>query len=316
MMWALAVAVAATLNMGLIQAQWLDAARTVPWSDRFLWPSYLLGGALFGYGMVLASGCPQRGLVRLGSGNLKALVVVLVAAVSAQMTLRGVLAVPRVQWLEPLGASLGRPQDLGHVLALATGGDATTLRWAWLAALVAAVAWACWRNRCSMDRSHWLGGLLVGLAVPAAWALTGHIGYLPEHPETLEPAWMGTFSHRPEGLTFAAPIAHTLDLLTLWSDRNNVATFGITLSLGTVLGSLASALWRKEFRLEAFRSTQDLGEHLAGAALMGFGGVTAMGCSIGQGVTGLSMLSAGAVLAVAGIVAGTWLALRRQANQA
>jgi hypothetical protein len=87
MMWALAVAVAATLNMGLIQVQWLDAARTVPWSDRFLWPSYLVGGALFGYGMVLASGCPQRSLVRAGSGNLKALVVLLTTALMAQMSM-------------------------------------------------------------------------------------------------------------------------------------------------------------------------------------------------------------------------------------
>ena len=126
---------------------------------------------------------------------------------------------------------------------------------------------------------------------------------------------MGTYSHRPEALTFAAPTAHTLDLLTLWSDRNNVATYGVLVCLGTLLGSTALSVIRKEFRLESFHTAKDMGNHLAGAVLMGFGGVTAMGCSIGQGIPGLSLLSAGAVLAVAGIVAGTWVALRFQSSQ-
>ena len=163
-----------------------------------------------------------------------------------------------------------------------------------------------------MDGSHWLGGLGVGLLVPLCWWITGHLGYLPEHPETLEPQWMGTASHRPEALTFAAPMAQSLDLLTLWSDRNTTASFGILLALGVVLGSAASALLRREFRIESFHDARDLGDHLLGGLLMGFGGVAALGCSIGQGVTGLSLLSAGSCLAVAGIVAGTWSALQWQ----
>ena len=126
---------------------------------------------------------------------------------------------------------------------------------------------------------------------------------------------MGTYSHRPEAFTFVAPLAHSLDLLTLWTDRNTVLSYGVMVTLGTVLGSAVLALVRHEFRVESFQNARDLAHHLVGGALMGFGGVTAMGCSIGQGLSGLSLLSAGACLAVAGIVFGTWLALHFQTWQ-
>ena len=317
MMWLLAVAVAASGSLGLISLGWLDATRALPWSERFLWLSYLGGGPLVGIGMVLASGCPQRSLTKAGAGNLKAWVVLLVTAVTAQMSLRGVLAGPRVAVLDAAGVQLTHPQDLGSVLAplLAPLFDApaATLRWAVLAVVIATAVVLLWRARAGMDRRHWIGGAGVGLLVPTAWALTGHLGYLPEHPETLEAAWLGTASHRPEALTFTAPLAYGLDLLTLWSDRNTTASFGVVVALGVLLGSAVSAAWRKEFRLESFGSAEDLCNHLLGGVLMGFGGVTAVGCSIGQGISGLSLLSAGACLAVAGIVGGAWLALRWQA---
>lgn len=312
MMWVLAVMVAATGTLILIGAGF-DPTRALPWSDRFLWLSYLVGGLLFGLGMVLASGCPQRNLVRAGAGSLKALVTLLVAALAAQMTLRGVFAPPRVRWLDAAGVQLGFPQDLGSLLAAVAGASPTALRWGVLAIGLTAAALALWRTRASLEPAHWIGGIGIGLLVPAAWVLTGQVGFVAEHPETLEAAWLGTASHRPEALSFSAPIAHGLDLLTLWSDRHTTATFGVTVALGVLLGSAASALIRKEFRIESFRSAEDLGNHLLGGALMGFGGVTAMGCSIGQGISGLSLLSAGAFLAVAGIVAGAWSALRLQA---
>lgn len=314
MMWVLAVAVAAAGSLTLIATGWLDATRSIAWSDRFLWLSYLVGGLLFGYGMVIASGCPQRNLVRAGAGSLKAWVTLAVAALVAQMTLRGVLAVPRVQLLDAAGVQLGRPQDLGSLLAPWLDADPALLRWALLVPLLVVAAALLWRSRRAMDSGHWFGGAGVGVLVVAAWLLTGHVGFVAEHPDTLEAAWQGTASHRPEGLSFAAPLAHGLDLLTLWSDRGTTLSFGVAVSLGVLLGSAAAALWRREFHVEAFRDVPDLRRHLAGGALMGFGGVTAMGCSIGQGISGLSLLSAGACVAVAGIVGGAWLALRLQAR--
>ena len=313
MMWVLAVAVAASGTIALMTEGWFDPSRTVAWSDRFLWLSYGVGGTLFGFGMVLASGCPQRNLVKAGAGNLKAWVTLTVAAITAQMTLRGVLAEPRVRVLDAAGAQLSHPQDLGSMLSPLIGATPSTLRWAILVILLVIATALLWRARNQMDRGHWTGGAVVGLLVPAAWALTGMVGFLPEHPDTLEASWLGTYSHRPEALTFAAPIAHSLDLLTLWSDRNNTASFGVMVTLGVVLGSLGAAVARKEFRVESFHNAGDMGTHLTGAVLMGFGGVTAMGCSIGQGISGLSLLSAGACIAVAGIVGGAWFALKLQA---
>jgi hypothetical protein len=310
MMWALAVAVAAVGSLALMEAGLLDATQTLAWSKRLLWLSYLVGGTLFGLGMVLASGCPQRNLVKLGSGSLKALVTLLVAGVTAQMTLRGVLSEVRVNLLDPVAVLLEVPQDLGSILSRFTGIGSAKLRWLILAVVFALSAPWWWKNRHSMERQQWLAGTAIGVLVVGAWWLTGYVGYIPEHPDTLEATWVGTYSHRPEAFTFAAPIAHSLDLLTLWSDRNTTLSYGVMVSLGTLLGGAALAMARKEFRVESFQNPRDMLNHLLGGALMGFGGVTAMGCSIGQGVSGLSLLSAGAFLAVAGIILGVWLALR------
>lgn len=315
MMWVLAVAVAAVGSLGLIETGLLDATHTLAWSSRLLWLSYLVGGTLFGVGMVLASGCPQRNLVKLGGGSLKALVTLLVVGITAQMTLRGVLSEVRVNWLEPVSILLAVPQDVGSLLAHVSGMGAAVLRWLVLAAVFALAAPWGWRHRHGMDPTQWLTGVGIGVLVIGAWGLTGYAGYIPEHPETLEAFWAGTYSHRPEAFTFVAPMAHGLDLLTLWTDSNNVLTYGVMVTLGTVLGSAALALARQEFRLESFQNPRDMLNHLLGGALMGFGGVTAMGCSIGQGVSGLSLLSIGACLAVAGIVFGTWLALHFQTWQ-
>lgn len=306
LMWLLAIAVAAWGTQTLIAFELVDATKTIAWSSRFLWLSYLVGGLAFGFGMVLASGCPQRNLVRAGSGNLKSLVTLLVAAIFAQMALRGVFAIPRANFLDTVALQLASPQDLGSLLSPQLNSSASAIRWGVIAVLSVVTVVLLYRHRRAMDRTHWLGGIVVGLMVTLALGLTGYMGFIPEHPETLEPAWMGTHSHRPELLTFAAPLAHSMDLLTLWSDNNNTTTYGVLVALGVLLGSTVSSLLRKEFRFESFSGPKDTAQHLVGAALMGVGGVTAMGCSIGQGVSGLAMLSAGAVVAVAGIVLGSW----------
>lgn len=313
--WLIALATAAVGTQMLVQFGLFDATKATALSERFVWLSYLVGGTLFGYGMILARGCPQRSLVKAGAGDMRAVVTLLVTAIAAAMTLRGVLAQARVRGLESSAVALGGPQDAGSLLAAVSGIGAQPLRWLIIAGFCAAVVWWLLRTRGSMQVSHWLGGALIGLLVPLAWYLTGHIGFVAEHPETLEPAWLGTLSNRPEALSFTAPLANTLDLLTLWSDKNTVAGFGVMLVAGVLLGSLLSALLRRDFRLESFDSPSQLVDHLIGGTLMGFGGITAMGCSIGQGLTGLATLSAGAGLAVAGIVFGAWAAIRAQTRK-
>jgi uncharacterized protein len=310
--WVLAVAVALAGTQLLISLQVFDATRALSWSNRLPWASCALGGLMFGAGMVLAAGCPQRSLVKAGSGNLRAVVTLLVAAVSAQMALRGVFAQARASTVDTWAMDLAGPQDLGSLGAATLGAMASpsTVRMAVLLLMLALMTAWLWQQRHSMRPVQWVGSAVVGLLVPAAWWLTGDVGFLPEHPETLEAAWMGTQSRRPEALTFTAPIAHSLDLLTFWTDQNTTLSFGVVLCLGAVLGSLMSSKLRGEFRLESFDNARELRNHLLGGVLMGVGGVTALGCSLGQGVTGLAMLSAGSFIAVGGIVLGALLVLR------
>jgi len=315
MVWVLVVLVAAISTQALIALELFDPARSIAWSERFLWPSYLVGGLLFGYGMVLAAGCPQRSLVKAGAGNLRAIVTILVAALAAQMTLRGVFAEARSKTVDAWGTQLTSPQDIGSLVSQALPAAAGTVRGVTVLLLVMLGAAWLWRRRSDLTSLEWKAGVVIGLLVPAAWLLTGLLGFLPEHPETLEPAWQGTQSRRPEALTFTAPVAHALDLLTYWSDQNTRLSFGVMLTLGVLIGSHLSARARGEFRVESFSNVQELRDHLLGGLMMGIGGVTAMGCSVGQGVTGLAMLSAGAVLAVAGLCSGALLALRAQARR-
>jgi hypothetical protein len=310
--WLLAIAVGAVAIQLMVGSGSFDAGRTIYWSERFPWLSYLVGGLLFGYGMILAGGCPQRCLVKAGSGNLKALATLVVIAIVSLMTLRGAFAELRANGLDAMGATLAGPQDLGAMLARALSLPVPTLRWLLTAVLATGVLAFAWRMRAQVERSHWIGGVAVGLLLAAAFYLTGRIGFVAEHPETLEPAWLGTQSKRPEGLSFSAPLGHALDLLTLWTDKATVATFGVMLALGTLLGAFASAKVRGDFRIESFKTPGELGGHAGGAVLMGFGGITALGCSLGNGVTGAAMLSTGALIATAGITAGAWLALARQ----
>jgi uncharacterized membrane protein YedE/YeeE len=145
------------------------------------------------------------------------------------------------------------------------------------------------------------------------WWTSGHLGHIAEHPQTLEETFLATNSGRAEALSFVAPIAYTLDWLLFFSDKGKVLTIGIVSVLGVVVGSAAVALAMRSFRWEGFGGTEDVANHIAGALLMGVGGVTAMGCTIGQGLTGISTLGATSIVAVAAILAGAVLALKYQA---
>ncbi len=149
----------------------------------------------------------------------------------------------------------------------------------------------------------------LGALVVAGWWLSGHVGH-GESAETLEQVYFSTNSRTLESLSFVAPTGYSLELLMLWTDKSLRPSFGITLLLGVVAGSAVQALSSKGFRWEGFANLTDLRMHLTGAVLMGLGGVTAMGCTVGQGLTGLSTLSLGSIIAVTGIVTGSVATLR------
>ena len=140
--------------------------------------------------------------------------------------------------------------------------------------------------------------------------MSGHVGYIAEDPRTLEEAFVATNSGKAQSFSFVAPVGYLLELLLLWSDQSRIVTFGIAGVLGLAVGSAGMALATRTFRWEGFASVEDLVNHIVGGVLMGFGGVTALGCTIGQGLTGISTLALGSMIALAAIIAGCVAALK------
>jgi len=260
--------------------------------------------------MVLASGCGSKNLVRLGGGNLKALVVLLVMGLSAWMTLRGLTAMWRVETVDRWAVSLPGSQDLPSLIAAGYGGSTPDV------ALVvgtvvgtALLAWALWA-RPGRDAGLLLGGIGIGAVVLAVWWVSGRFGHLAEHPETLEEAFLGTASRRMEALSFVTPVAQGLEWLIFYSDQGRRLSTGVVAVCGLVAGSWLVNIRQKSFRWEGFGDSADTARHLIGATMMGIGGVTAMGCTIGQGLSGLSTLGLTSLVAVAAIIAGAVAGLR------
>ncbi|MGB5080836.1 MAG: YeeE/YedE family protein [Burkholderiales bacterium] len=311
-MWLLAIAVATAGASALQLAGVVDLSKTIYTAPRFTWLSYVVGGMLFGAGMTLGSGCGSKTLIRIGTGNLKSLVVAIVLALSAYMTLKGVLGVFRVAAIDPVGPTFAAGQDLPALLSGPLGLDRKTVLAALAFAIPGGLLAFVFKARDFRSFDNVLGGLVVGAVVIGGFVLSGHIGYLAEDPLTLEEKFLATNSGRLESLSFVAPQAYALELLLLWSDKSRVVTFGIAAVLGMVAGSLAWSLATRTFRLESFRDATDLINHLIGGALMGFGGVLALGCTIGQGITGVATLALGSYLAFFSIVAGAALTMKLQ----
>ena len=306
-MWVLAIGVAMLGFAAMATLGWVKAADTVYAPARLAWLSHVLGGVLFGMGMVLASGCGNKSLVRLGAGNLKSLVVVLVMGVTALVTLRGVLAVARVNLLDSVVIHLPAGQDLPSLLAAPLGLPVSTLAGVLGGTLgLALVGWVLARAE-GRSADVLLGGAGIGLLVVGLWWVSARLGHVAEHPVTLEAVYLATNSQRAESFSFVA-----LDWLMMFSDSSKRLSIGIVAAAGVVLGSTGMALASGTFRWEGFGGVDDTANHVLGAGLMGAGGVTAMGCTVGQGITGLSTLALGSALAVAGIVTGAVLALRWQ----
>jgi uncharacterized protein len=311
-MWLLAIAVAVLGASGLQLAGMIDVSRAIYTTPNFTWLSYILGGFVFGVGMTLGSGCGSKTLIRIGGGNLKSLIVAIVLAITAYMTLKGILGVLRVAAIDSVRATLSTPQDLPSLAAGAFGVD-RRLALALLALATGGGLLAfVFKSKDFRAFDNILGGVVVGLVVVGGWYLSGHLGHIAEDPATLEERFVATSSGRMESLSFVAPQAYLLELLMLWSDKSRVFTFTIALAVGMVAGSFAWALATRSFRLESFRDAEDLVSHIVGGALMGFGGVLALGCTIGQGVSGLSTFAVGSFLAFFSIVAGAVATMKWQ----
>jgi uncharacterized membrane protein YedE/YeeE len=310
-MWLLAIVVAILGANLLSLLGYVDLSKSIYWTERFTWLSYILGGLLFGVGMTLGSGCGTRNLVRLGGGNLKSVVVLTFLALSAYMTMKGVLAVPRVALLDTIAIRLDGGQGLHTLIGRLAHADGRTMQWGVMLLIAAGLLAFVFKDaQFRASRDLILGGAVIGAIIVAGWYVTGYVGHLAEDPQTLEEAWLGTNTRRPESFSYVGPLGYGLELLLLWTDRSLKVTFGIAIVAGLMVGSLVYALATRNFRIESFTSAADLRNHIVGGVLMGFGGVTAMGCTVGQGLTGVSTLALGSFLALAAIIAGSAATMR------
>ncbi len=314
-MWLLAIAVAMAGTAAIAGAGLIDLSKSIYTGAKVSWLSHVVGGLLFGFGMTLASGCGSKTLIRIGGGNLKSLVVLVFMGIAAYMTLRGAFAPLRAFVLDPVQLDVGRlgaaTSDLGTVAA-GLGLGAAARQWLPLVLAAAVAAFVLAHRDFRSARDMVFAGIVIGAVIDAGWYVSGHIGFVAEDPATLEEKFVRTNTGRMESFSLVAPAAFLLELLILWTDATRVVTFGIAGALGMVVGAGATALATRSFRWEGFASTEDLVNHIVGGILMGFGGVTALGCTIGQGITGLSTLAIGSFLAFFAILAGSVAALKYQ----
>jgi len=311
--WLLAIAVAILGSNALHLAGVVDLGKSIYTGPGFTWLSYIVGGFLFGVGMTLGSGCGSKTLIRIGGGNLKSVVVFVFIGIAAYMTLRGLFGAFRVEVLEKAAFTLAGSQDLPSIFARLAGGDRRT----WMIVLSLGIAggmlayvYASKAFRESFD--YTLGGVVTGLVVVGGWYVSGKIGYIAEHPETMQEAFVATNTGRMESFSFVSPMAFSLEYLMLWTDKSKIVTYGIASAAGVVAGSAAWALATKSFQWEGFRDAEDTAMHILGGILMGFGGITALGCTVGQGISGFSTLALGSILTFVSLIAGSAATMKWQ----
>lgn len=313
-MWLLAIAIAIVGTSLLSYLGLVDLSKSVQQRPVLPWLSLSVGGLVFGVGMTLAGGCTNKNLLRVGGGSVRSLVVLTFVAISAYMTLKGLFGQWRASLLDPVSLNLGERGwsdiGLGTLLSKLTGMDAKqALLIAAALVVVALLIFVFKDKRFRANPVQIAGGLVLGALVAGAWYLTGHIGF-GENPDTLEMVYFATNTRTLESFSFVAPMAFSLEMLMLWTDSSLHMTFGIASVLGVVAGSAVYALSSKSFRWEGFASLQDLRNQLVGGVMMGFGGVTALGCTVGQGMSGLSTLSLGSLIAITAIVTGSVATLK------
>ena len=312
-MWLLAIAVAVLGSSALQLAGLIDLSKSIYPSPNFTWLSYVAGGFLFGVGMTLGSGCGSKTLIRIGTGDLKSLIVYVFLGIAAYMTLRGLLGAFRVGVLERASLTLAPGQDLPSLLAAATGmgkGMLTATLGALIGGGLLAFVYSSRSFRASFD--YTLGGVVTGLVVVSGWIVSGVIGHVAEDPATLQEAFVATNTGRMESFSFVSPMAFTLEYLMLWTDKSKIVTYGIASGLGVIAGSAAYAIATGTFRWEGFRDAEDTANHVVGGMLMGFGGITALGCTIGQGISGFSTLALGSIITFLSIVGGSAATMKYQ----
>lgn len=303
--------------------------------SEFQWGRYVLGGFLFGIGMTLGSGCGNKTLIRIGGGNIKSIFVFIMIAVIAYYMVDPYKELTSTwyqsyfaPWLGKASISLSSSQDLGSIVGTAVGVTPVKMRLI-LGAIIAAVSLFILFRSADFRKNfdNVFAGLIIGLAVIAAWYITSNITINGQDGhQTLTQFYNnwdfamdssvgkpknGSTNLLPQSFTFISPIGQTFGYATSGLNKTFL-TFGVLSVFGVILGSFLWSLINRRFRIEWFASVKDFVTHIIGGVLMGFGGVLGLGCTIGQGITGVSTMALGSFLVFISIVFGSALTMKIQ----
>lgn len=335
--FAMAIAILGVTLLEYINVFSVDVSRPPYRGSSFAWLEYIIGGTMFGIGMTLGSGCGNKTLIRIGGGNLKSVIVFIVISILAYFmvnpfpgtddTIYSTIFYP---WTNPTTVSLAGNQDIGAMIT--GGGNRAIMRLVAGLAVAGLLLFYVLKSddfRSSFDNK--LGGLVVGLCVVGAWYVSGGMGTITVDGETnswVRYASNDVWSMMPEAekskvpsgvavqsYTFINPIGEMTGYFVannVKGMRGNTITFGMMAVFGIMLGSFLWSLLSRSFRVEWFVNSKDFVTHLIGAIFMGIGGILALGCTIGQAVTGVSTLAVGSFLAFASIVFGSALTMKVQ----
>ena len=312
---AIAIAILGVTILELVGAINVNDSR-IPYRNSVLfWPRYIVGGIMFGIGMTLASGCGNKILIRIGGGNLKSIFVLLIAGLMALlMTRTDFYGLLFHSWMSPLSPDLAKlgindqsiQTIISSIFRLDSGNIFSTL-FVPLITIFFLFKFIFSSNK-KLSADNITSGIVVGLVVVFAWLLTG--GQLGQ-------AWIenNDFLDTPypavgvQSFTFINPMGEAL-LYTTSGLNSFFLTFGVAALLSTIFGSFVYALISKNLRLEWFVNKHDFIRHLVGGILIGIGGVLSLGCTIGQGVTGVSTLAIGSIITLISIIFGASLMMK------
>lgn len=331
--WLLAIATAMIGVSILEYLNLVDVTSTFPpyRDSTLIIAENIIGGVLFGIGMTLGSGCGNKTLIRIGGGNLKSIIVFIIIAViayfmsnpfpSTDVTLYSMLF---YDWMRPLSISFDGNTDIG---ALLSNNNTSIMRLTSGLVIGALLLIYIFRStEFKRSRDNVLSGIVIGLVIISAWYISSSISInaddslynMNEYYEEWDmiadsdegkPAQGRTLN--PQSFTFINPIGQTYGYIKSGLD-STLLTFGLMSVFGVIFGSFLWSLISKSFRIEWFVDFKDFTTHIIGAILMGFGGVLALGCTIGQGITGVSTLALGSILALISIIFGSALTMKIQ----
>ncbi len=291
-MWALAIGIAVIGTQLATSTGYLAASETA-YLDRVWNPlATIIGGLMFGYGMAMSGNCGYGALARLGGGDLRSFVIVLVMGLSAYVVMSGPLAHARV-WLFPVESNATTPQGFGELAA--TWGISPAITGLVIGGGLIALALSSGHMRRSPGHIFW--GFVVGLAVVSGWVGTYWIAQTGFGNEPIE-------TH-----TFAAPIGDTIYYGMTAS--GNALSFSVGSVVGVILGACLGSFSKGHFRWEACEDPRELRRQIFGAVLMGTGAILAVGCSVGQGISAFSVLAYSAPVTFVAIFLGAALGLKQ-----